>query len=116
MTASAEGIEAALIETGLLAGARARGRAGRRARRGVRPPVLPLGRRPRTSPSRERARPLRRRARALELRSRTRAPGAAKVRVYNPEFEQHGWQSTHTAVEIVTDDMPFLVDSVDAWS
>src|SRR3954471_16531864 len=41
-----------------------------------------------------------------------RAPGEAKVRVYNPSFEQHGWQSTHTAVEIVTDDMPFLVDSV----
>src|SRR3954449_8919525 len=41
-----------------------------------------------------------------------RAPGASKVRVYNPSFEQHGWQSTHTAVEIVTDDMPFLVDSV----
>src|SRR3954471_12006684 len=41
-----------------------------------------------------------------------RAPGESKVRVYNPSFEQHGWQSTHTAVEIVTDDMPFLVDSV----
>src|SRR3954463_9245369 len=41
-----------------------------------------------------------------------RAAGEAKVRVYNPSFEQHGWQSTHTAVEIVTDDMPFLVDSV----
>ena len=25
-----------------------------------------------------------------------RAPGEAKVRVYNPEFEQHGWQSPHT--------------------
>src|SRR3954469_19698290 len=41
-----------------------------------------------------------------------RAPGEAKVRVYNPSFEEHGWQSTHTAVEVVTDDMPFLVDSV----
>ena len=36
----------------------------------------------------------------------------ALVRVYNPEFEQHGWQTGHTAVEIVTDDMPFLVDSI----
>src|SRR5205814_1455430 len=26
--------------------------------------------------------------------------------------EEHGWQSTHTVVEIVNDDMPFLVDSV----
>ena len=44
------------------------------------------------------------------LRSRTK--GSAKVRVYNPRLEQHGWQSTHTIVEIATDDMPFLVDSV----
>ena len=41
-----------------------------------------------------------------------RKPGEAKVRVYNPQIEQHGWQSTHTTIEIVTDDMPFLVDSV----
>ena len=44
--------------------------------------------------------------------ARERAPGTPKVRVYNPRFEEHGWQSTHTAVEIVTDDMPFLIDSV----
>ncbi|MDX1433832.1 MAG: NAD-glutamate dehydrogenase [Gammaproteobacteria bacterium] len=41
-----------------------------------------------------------------------RAPGTPKLRVYNPQLEQDGWQSTHTIVEIVTDDMPFLVDSV----
>ncbi|MGH6943933.1 MAG: NAD-glutamate dehydrogenase, partial [Geminicoccaceae bacterium] len=41
-----------------------------------------------------------------------REAGQAKVRVYNPQIEQHGWQSTHTAIEVVTDDMPFLVDSV----
>ena len=44
--------------------------------------------------------------------ARRRAPGRPKIRVYNPRIEQHGWQSTHTIVEIVTDDMPFLVDSV----
>ena len=44
--------------------------------------------------------------------ARERTPGAAKVRVYNPQFEVNGWQSTHTVVEIVTDDMPFLIDSV----
>ena len=44
--------------------------------------------------------------------ARRRAPGTPKIRVYNPRIEQHGWQSTHTIVEIVTDDMPFLVDSV----
>jgi glutamate dehydrogenase len=41
-----------------------------------------------------------------------RLPGRATVRVDNPAFEQHGWQSPHTVLEIVTDDMPFLVDSV----
>ncbi len=44
--------------------------------------------------------------------ARERRPGTPKVRVYNPRFEDDGWQSTHTAVEIVTDDMPFLIDSV----
>src|ERR1700694_4778424 len=41
-----------------------------------------------------------------------RASGVTKTRLYNPQFEQHGWQSTHTVLEIVSDDMPFLVDSV----
>jgi glutamate dehydrogenase len=44
--------------------------------------------------------------------ARVRPPGTVKVRVYNPQFDTHGWQSTHTAVEVVTDDMPFLIDSV----
>src|SRR3954451_2724662 len=43
---------------------------------------------------------------------RGREAGEVRVRVYNPTFEQHGWQSPHTAIEIVSDDMPFLVDSV----
>ena len=43
---------------------------------------------------------------------KTRAPGAAKIRAYNPRFESAGWQSPHTVIEIVNDDMPFLVDSV----
>ena len=44
--------------------------------------------------------------------SRTR--GQAKVRVYNPELEERGWTADHTVVEMVNDDMPFLVDSVTA--
>ncbi len=44
--------------------------------------------------------------------ARVRAPGSANVRAYNPELAEHGWQSTNTIVEVVTDDMPFLVDSV----
>jgi glutamate dehydrogenase len=38
--------------------------------------------------------------------------GVPQVQVYNPDPEQHGWQSTHSVVEVITDDMPFLVDSV----
>lgn len=34
------------------------------------------------------------------------------VRVYNPQYEQHGWQSPHTIVEIAHPEIPFLVDSV----
>lgn len=41
-----------------------------------------------------------------------RAAGEIKVRVFNPEFEQNGWQSNHTIIEIATDDMPFIVDSL----
>ncbi|HEX6709158.1 MAG TPA: NAD-glutamate dehydrogenase [Rubrobacter sp.] len=40
-----------------------------------------------------------------------RGPGEWKIRIYNPQFEEHGWQSTHTVIEMVNDDMPFLVDS-----
>ena len=39
-------------------------------------------------------------------------PGAPKLRVYNPQTQKDGWESTHTTIEIVNDDMPFLVDSV----
>ncbi|MCH7956500.1 MAG: NAD-glutamate dehydrogenase, partial [Proteobacteria bacterium] len=43
-----------------------------------------------------------------------RTPGKAAVRVYNPSEKTDGWRSDRTVVEIVTDDMPFLVDSVTA--
>ena len=41
-----------------------------------------------------------------------RPPGTARVRVYTPTVESDGWSCGRTVVEIVTDDMPFLVDSV----
>jgi glutamate dehydrogenase len=41
-----------------------------------------------------------------------RKPGEAKIRALNPRVEKHGWHSSHTVIEIVHDDMPFLVDSV----
>lgn len=40
------------------------------------------------------------------------AEPAARIRVFNPEIARHGWESKHTIVEIVVQDMPFLVDSV----
>ncbi|HYZ41360.1 MAG TPA: NAD-glutamate dehydrogenase, partial [Stellaceae bacterium] len=51
---------------------------------------------------------------ALSLRrfAERRRPGQAKVRVHNPDPLKDGWSSPHTIVEIVNDDMPFLVDSV----
>jgi glutamate dehydrogenase len=43
---------------------------------------------------------------------RSFASGSPKLRAYNPQLEEHGWTSSHTVIEIVNDDMPFLVDSV----
>lgn len=44
----------------------------------------------------------------------TRKRGDALVRVLNPRVDSDGWHAHHTVVEIVNDDMPFLVDSVSA--
>ncbi|QNE21066.1 NAD-glutamate dehydrogenase [Kribbella qitaiheensis] len=41
-----------------------------------------------------------------------RPQGTAKVHVFTPTVQQHGWSADgRTVVEIVVDDMPFLVDS-----
>src|SRR5688572_31488391 len=47
----------------------------------------------------------------LEL-GRSFPGGSPKIRAYNPLPAVHGWHSTHSVIEIVNDDMPFLVDSV----
>ena len=44
--------------------------------------------------------------------ARQRAPGDATLRIYTPVFDRDGWRSPHTVIEVVTDDMPFLVDSL----
>ncbi|MFZ0041786.1 MAG: NAD-glutamate dehydrogenase domain-containing protein, partial [Solirubrobacteraceae bacterium] len=44
--------------------------------------------------------------------AKLRVSGEAKVRVYNPEPERDGWGSPYTVLELVSDDMPFIVDSV----
>jgi glutamate dehydrogenase len=47
--------------------------------------------------------------------AQSRPQGTATVRVFTPVIEEHGWASGHTVAEVVTDDMPFLVDSVTSY-
>ncbi len=46
--------------------------------------------------------------------AQNRPQGTAVVHAFTPSVEGHGWSAGHTVIEIVTDDMPFLVDSVTA--
>src|SRR5664279_1894555 len=46
----------------------------------------------------------------LEFARRRRR--TALVRVFNPTIREHGFTSPHTVIEMVNDDMPFLVDSI----
>ncbi len=43
--------------------------------------------------------------------AQNRAPRTAKLRVFSPRRDDQGWTSPHTVIEIVNDDMPFLVNS-----
>jgi glutamate dehydrogenase len=43
-----------------------------------------------------------------------RVPGRPAVRVFNPDPETDGWRTAGTVVQLVTDDMPYLVESVTA--
>ncbi len=42
----------------------------------------------------------------------SRPAGTSLVRVFTPTVERDGWTTAHSVVHVVTDDMPFLVDSV----
>ena len=44
--------------------------------------------------------------------ARARRRGRCAVRVFNPTVREHGYASPHTVVEMVGEDMPFLVDSI----
>jgi glutamate dehydrogenase len=46
--------------------------------------------------------------------AKVRKPATRKLRIFNPSEKQHGYQSAYTIIEMVNDDMPFLVDSVSA--
>ncbi|RKZ36020.1 MAG: NAD-glutamate dehydrogenase, partial [Gammaproteobacteria bacterium] len=41
-----------------------------------------------------------------------RKDGGRKLHIYNPQLEQHGWNSSHSVIDLVVTDMPFLVDSM----
>lgn len=41
-----------------------------------------------------------------------RVAGRPVVRIFNPDRDEHGWYSPATVAQMVTDDMPYLVDSV----
>jgi glutamate dehydrogenase len=43
---------------------------------------------------------------------RVRRPGRPIVRVFNPDAARDGFSSSHTVIAVITDDMPFLVDSL----
>ena len=49
----------------------------------------------------------------LEFGARKK-PGQSFVRIFNPTEKEHGYDSAYTIIELVNDDMPFLVDSVSA--
>ena len=53
-------------------------------------------------------------ARAHLDTGKTRKSRTCNIRAYNPGAKNASWASDHSVIEIVTDDMPFLVDSVSA--
>ena len=46
--------------------------------------------------------------------SQVRSRRKALIRVFNPDAKKDGWQCNYTVIEIINDDMPFLVDSITA--
>ena len=38
--------------------------------------------------------------------------GKVKMHLYNPCVEEHGWQSTHTVIEVVSPDRAFILQSI----
>ena len=49
---------------------------------------------------------------SLRRAAESRPQGSAVVHAFTPSIEGNGWSAGHSVVEIVTDDMSFLVDSV----
>ena len=53
-------------------------------------------------------------ARSIWKFAAKRKPGVASIRVFAPNKSRDGWHSDYTVAQVVTDDMPFLVDSISA--
>jgi glutamate dehydrogenase len=54
-------------------------------------------------------------ASAMRDFAQTRKSRGAGIRIYDPDPKRDGWRSPATVIEIVNDDMPFLVDSLSAF-
>ena len=54
------------------------------------------------------------RAAALDMFAfiRERAAGCDKLRIFDPDPRADGWSSPHTAIDVATEDRPFIVDSI----
>ena len=70
---------------------------------------MPMSMRPISPRANPRSSPARRLSHLMFARRRRRT---ALVRVFNPTLREHGYVSPHTVIEMVNDDMPFLVDSI----
>ncbi|GGP18983.1 NAD-glutamate dehydrogenase [Silvimonas iriomotensis] len=51
-------------------------------------------------------------AHAHQRLGQRRLPDQPLLRIYNPTPPEHGWQSSHTVIELVVPNLPFLVDTV----
>src|SRR5687768_3579130 len=49
---------------------------------------------------------------ALWRLAKQRRSGETLIRVYNPQRVRDGWASPHTAIDVVNDDMPFLLATI----
>jgi len=50
-------------------------------------------------------------AHSMWTQAATRKPGEFSLKIHNPRGGKSGWTSKNTAIQIINDDMPFLVDS-----
>mgnify|MGYP003385215932 FL=1 len=44
--------------------------------------------------------------------AKQRQPNEVNIRVYNPNYDEHQWHTSHTTVDIICDDKAFLVSSI----